>query len=102
MKIQQYKRIPREVKKPTVISFEAYEACPKGTLLFGGHINYQQKIASKFKNIKVISLTQQFKDNIINDNTKMVLINTSYLGHATFQRIQKCLANKNVKVSYIR
>ena len=95
-------RIHRIVKKPTVIPFETYESCPEGTLLFGGHINWQQKIVSQFKHIKAINLTQQFKNNIINNNTKMVLINTSYLGHATFQKIQKCLSNKDIKISYIK
>lgn len=95
-------RIHRVVYKPQIVSIDDIENCPQGTLLFGGPPSWRNKILSKFKHIKGVNLTQQFNSNIINHNTKMILINTNYLGHGLFQRIQKSVSNKDIKISYIK
>jgi len=92
----------RIVEKPIVEKIDDLSTCPKGTLLFGGHPRWRQKILNEYKNIKGIRVSDSFNDKIITRNTPLILINTSWIGHSLSDKVRKRIKYMGVKIAYVQ
>ena len=82
----------------TVISEEPY---PAGTILFGGHPIWQQKFAIKHPEVKIVSGTKNFPENIVSPLTPLVLVNTYHLQHKFSYKIKRLQQRQGWQIKYL-
>ena len=76
---------------------------PKGTVLFGGHPNWQKKFAAKYPNVKILDGSNpNFPDNVVSPKTPLVLLNSYHMSHTVFQRVKQLQQKMGWKIEYMR
>ena len=78
-------------------------AYPNGTVLFGGHPNWQKKFAAKYPNVKILDGTNHnFPENVVSSKTPLVLLNSYHMSHTVFQRVKQLQQKMGWKIEYMR
>ncbi|MBP3197035.1 MAG: hypothetical protein J6N21_08530, partial [Butyrivibrio sp.] len=68
---------------------------PNGTVLWGGHENWQRQFMKKHPEIKkAIGVSAREDDQVINSNIPLVLINASHMSHKSFYRYMPIIKRK--------
>lgn len=76
---------------------------PKGTVLFGGHPNWQRKFAEAYPNVKIMSGSDEhFPENTVSPKTPLVLLNSYHMSHKTFYKIRRLQQRMKFKIEYVK
>lgn len=74
---------------------------PQGTILFGGHENWQRKFAKLHPGVKVLSGTENFPENVVSPRTPLVLLNSKHMSHSFFYKIRRLQQRQGWPIEYI-
>lgn len=73
----------------------------KGIVLFGGHPNYQKKIAEKYNWVKIIDPDEIHVDWNLVKNANLILINWKHLPHRQFYSLISIIREYNKRYQYV-
>lgn len=74
---------------------------PKGTVLFGGHENWQRKFAKRHPEVKILSGTENFPENVVSPLTPLVLLNSKHMSHKFFFKIRRLQQRQGWTIEYV-
>ncbi len=77
-------------------------AYPKGTVLFGGHENWQRKYAARHPEVKILSGTEDFAENVVSNKTSLVLLNSHHMSHKVFYKIRRLQQRLRFRIEYVK
>ncbi|MBQ1855478.1 MAG: hypothetical protein II137_02645, partial [Anaerovibrio sp.] len=75
---------------------------PKGTVMFGGHENWQRKYAARHPEVKILSGTEDFAENVVSNKTPLVLLNSYHMSHKVFYKIRRLQQRLRFRIEYVK
>lgn len=78
------------------------DSYPDGTILIGGHGRWQKFFHQKYPNVRIIDGNDRnFNKGMFSAQTPLVLVNTTHLSHACFNRFYSVVKQFGLEVKYI-
>ena len=84
------------------IPVEDDQPYPKGTILFGGHENWQRKFATVHPEVKIFSGTSNFPENAVSPKTPLVLLNSRHMSHKIFYKVRRLQQRQGWEMRYLK
>ena len=75
---------------------------PQGTVLFGGHENWQRKFAQKHPEVRIINGFIDFPENVVSPRTPLVLVNACHFKHKFFYKVRRLQQRQGWELRYIK
>jgi hypothetical protein len=84
-------------------SMNRVESYPPGTVLFGGHPNWQRKFSAAHPEVRIMSgVDAGFPENVLSANVPLLLLNSHYMSHKVFFKIRALQKRLKLKIEYVR